>query len=334
MRAPSKPPRIAVVGELNVDLVASGLERAPSFGREVLVDDFRVVLGSASAVFACGAAKLGHEVTFVGKVGADDFGSFCLGELRRQGVRTRHVARDARVATGVTISLSSVEDRMLVTWPGAIATLRYADIPLAALKRHAHLHTTSYFLQTALKPAVARLHDEAHRLGLTTSFDPNTDPRDAWGDEIWQVIDRTDVLFVNDREAMRLTRRRQLRGALAALARRCRCAVVKLGPTGAVAACSGETVYMPGYAVACVDTTGAGDSFDAGFVSAFVEGRPLSECLERGNIAGALSSTAVGGTARQPSRTALDRFRKRNARSRNVADEAWLRDAISPPHDT
>lgn len=327
MRAPSKPPRIAVVGELNVDLVASGLERAPSFGREVLVDDFKVVLGSASAVFACGAAKLGHDVTFVGTVGDDDFGRLCLGELRRQGVGTRHIARDPRVATGVTISLSSVEDRMLVTYPGAIATLRYRDVPLDALERHAHLHTTSYFLQTSLRPAVARLHDAARARGLTTSFDPNTDPADAWGDEIWNVIERTDVLFVNAREAKRLTRRRTLRSALAALSGRCRCAVVKLGSTGAVATRGGETVYSPGYTVACVDTTGAGDSFDAGFVSAFVEGRPLPKCLERGNVAGALSSTGVGGTARQPSRAAADTFRKRNAGARNIAGEAWLRDA-------
>lgn len=323
----SRLPGIAVVGELNVDLVATGIEKTPSFGHEVLAQGFDVVLGSASAVFACGVRKLGHPVTFVGKVGDDLFGRFCLGELRREGIRTTRVLRDRRSATGVTISLSSAQDRMLVTYAGAIATLRYSEIPIHALKGRAHLHTTSFFLQEALRSAVPRLHEAAHRLGLTTSFDPNTDPADDWGDDVWSVIERADVTFMNAQEARRLTRQKDLRRALGRLAEASRCVVIKLGPAGAIGLRGNELAYSPGFVVPCVDTTGAGDSFDAGFVSAFVEARELGACLDRGNVAGALSATGTGGTARQPAPSTVERFLKANARRRTAVPDAWLQAA-------
>ena len=74
---------VAVIGELNVDLIASGLTSAPVLGREVLAEDFQTVLGSASAVFACGAARLGHPVSFFSKVGDDEYGRFCLDALQK-----------------------------------------------------------------------------------------------------------------------------------------------------------------------------------------------------------------------------------------------------------
>src|SRR5258705_5901 len=97
--------RVIVIGELNIDAVASGLSGIPTFGREILASDFRLTLGSASAIFACGVAKLGHEVTFVAKVGLDDLEKFFLAALREAGVSPRHVSRDGHLKTGVTISL-------------------------------------------------------------------------------------------------------------------------------------------------------------------------------------------------------------------------------------
>ena len=72
---------VIVIGELNVDAVATGLAREPKLGLEIIATDFQMTLGSASAIFASGVAKLGHEVTFVSKVGRDDFGDFCLEAL-------------------------------------------------------------------------------------------------------------------------------------------------------------------------------------------------------------------------------------------------------------
>jgi sugar/nucleoside kinase (ribokinase family) len=169
-------PKILVIGELNVDIVVTGLRSKPEMGAEILADDCEVTLGSASAIFAAGAARLGHNVTFVSQVGRDYFGAFCINKLQQLGLSTRHVARKADEKTGVTIALSGKRDRALVTHAGAVATLTSDCINETLLKRHDHLHLTSYYLQQALQPSFAEIFRRAKALGLTTSFDPNSDP--------------------------------------------------------------------------------------------------------------------------------------------------------------
>src|SRR5690349_6362621 len=108
-------PRVLVIGELNVDIVLTGIESVPKLGDEILARDYELTLGSASAIFAAGMSKLGHPVTFVSQVGRDSFGHFCLDALRRAGVATDHVAWIAE-KTGVTIALSTARDRALLTY--------------------------------------------------------------------------------------------------------------------------------------------------------------------------------------------------------------------------
>jgi sugar/nucleoside kinase (ribokinase family) len=300
--------RVAVIGELNADLIASGLTSAPALGREVLAEDFQTVLGSASAIFACGMARLRHPVSFFSKVGDDDLGRFCLKSLRSQGVSTKHVRTLANTRTGVTISLSTRSDRALVTMLGAISQLRYADLEMNALRGHSHLHLTSFFLPTALRPAFPRILRRARKLGLTSSFDPNSDPSSSWGRDIWNVINEVTILFVNQEEALQLTRKPSVRDALEQLARIVPCAVIQLGRRGAIATASGETLSVPSFEVSPVDTTGAGDSFAAGFVHAYLSGRSLPQCLLEGNACGALSTLRVGGTGGQPDLAQLSRF--------------------------
>src|SRR5258708_3859782 len=138
MKKKSAGKGVVVIGELNMDVVAAGLSEAPKMGGEILASDFQLALGSASAIFACGIAQLGHAVTFISRVGADDFGKFCLAALRGAGVSTRHVSRDEGLKTGVTVSLSTRGDRALVTYLGATAALTYDQISLAWLKGHSH----------------------------------------------------------------------------------------------------------------------------------------------------------------------------------------------------
>jgi len=303
---------VAVIGELNVDLVASGLTSAPILGREILAEDFQTVLGGASAVFACGAARLGHPVSFFGKVGSDEYGRFCLNALGRAGVSTGNVSPIPTSKTGVTISLSTRSDRAFVTVLGVISELRYQDLDLQALQGHSHLHMTSFFLQTALRPSFPRILRQARKLGLTTSFDPNSDPMSSWGPDVWSVVDEATILFINQEEALHLTRKTNVREALKRLAERAPCVVVKLGPRGAIAAADGQVVSAPPFKVSPVDTTGAGDSFAAGFVHAFLSGRDLHGCLVEGNACGALSTLQVGGTGGQPDLVSLSRFLRRN----------------------
>lgn len=115
---------IVVIGELNVDLIASGVSAGPVLGTEVLADDFTVTLGSASAIFSCGIARLGHSVTFVSRIGNDDFGHLCLESLAQRGIATDRIEIDVQSKTGVTVVVSTAEDRAMITFLGAIAELR------------------------------------------------------------------------------------------------------------------------------------------------------------------------------------------------------------------
>ncbi len=309
--------KILVIGELNADLLATGLAQPPTPGREILADDFAIVLGSASAIFACGVARLGHRVTFVSRVGDDYFGRFCCAELRRHGIGTRHVTRDPRTRTGVTMVLSTPQDRALVTHLGTIAELAAQHVPACIWRGHKHLHLTSYFLQTALRPAFPHLLAQARADGLTTSFDPNSAPDGVWPAEIWDAIAQTDVLFLNETEAAELTGTPDAYAALELLAQTARTVVIKRGAHGAIARRGDETARAPAFSVAVKDTTGAGDSFAAGFVNALMQGQTLDVCLLYGNACGALSTQAAGGTAGQPDAATLERLLAEHVHTRS-----------------
>lgn len=300
-------PPVLVVGELNVDIVLSGLASPPLLGSEVLAQGMRMVLGSASAIFASGIARLGHTVGFIGKTGDDDFGRFCRDALLNAGISTDGLLLSTR-PTGATIVLSTRDDRALVTHLGAISDLGYDDLPRDLFRGFRHLHLTSYFLQERLRPDFPRLIHEAKAAGLTVSFDPNSDPSQEWSQEVWDILRSADVVFVNESEAHALTGTTETVEALSTLAERTICAVVKQGSEGATAVRGMERIHAESFPVNVVDTTGAGDSFAAGFVHGLLTKRSLRECLLLANAAGALSASGVGGTAAQPDAPTLSAF--------------------------
>jgi sugar/nucleoside kinase (ribokinase family) len=310
-----------VIGELNVDLIAAGLARPPQMGKEVEAKSFEMVLGSASAIFASGLRRLGHPVGFVGKVGDDFFGQFCRGQLAALGVNTSWVRTTPGATTGVTLCLSTKNDRAQVTFPGAIAELGLSDIPFDAFDGFGHLHLSCFALQKRLRPAFSRLLATAKRQGLSTSFDPNSSLLGETKKQALRLLPYVDVLFVNEREAAELSGKSSPHAAAKELSHRSACAVVKLGSKGAVLARGGDVVVVPGPRVRAVDTTGAGDSFAAGFVSAFLAGETDLACLKKGNACGALSTRAVGGTAAQPDQKELSNFLKAVAQ-RSIARQA------------
>jgi sugar/nucleoside kinase (ribokinase family) len=294
--------KILVVGELNVDMIVSGLSAFPSLGREILASDLHVVMGSSSAICAAGLARLGATVDFLGKVGTDTYGDFVTEQLHLLGVGTDHVIHDGAVRTGVTISLTYPEDRALITYLGSIPDLQLEDIDPSLLPHYSHLHVGSYFLQRGLQAGLPELFRRARRAGLIVSLDAGFDPYEEWGDDnLMAVLRLVDIFLPNDVEARQIARVDDIEAALWKLAKHARLVVVKCGPSGALALHDGQVVRSPAFLVDVVDTTGAGDSFNAGFIHAYVfQGLPLQEALRFANACGALSATGVGGTAAQP----------------------------------
>jgi sugar/nucleoside kinase (ribokinase family) len=300
---------VLVIGDLNADLILTGLSDHPRYGREVVVRGCRMTLGGSAAIFACGLAALGHPVRFLGKVGQDATGDMLLDRMRARGVDVSGVRRDAKVGTGIAVAFTHTDDRALVSYLGTIATTGPRDVPVDSWSKYAHLHLTSPFLQLALRDRFATLLQSAKKAGLTTSLDPGWDPRERW--DLDSIYPWLDVLLVNELEAKALTGIGRPTRAAGKLGERVPLAIVKTGPKGAVASFSGKQIGAPSYPVVPVDTTGAGDTFDAGFLDAWLLGRPLEEALAFGCACGALSTTKPGGYEGQPDRAHAYRLMKR-----------------------
>jgi sugar/nucleoside kinase (ribokinase family) len=292
--------QILVAGELNADLVLRNYQTFPALGREVLVEDVALALGSASAICAAGLARLGNKVVFAGRLGCDSWGDLCLTSLTSLDVDCSLVVRDLSVKTGLTVSITSAKDRALVTYLGSIAELRQDQIEEDALRACRHLHVSSFFLQRALRPGLKALFARAHRLGLTTSLDPGFDPEECWGRDLIDVLNEVDVFLPNQVELECITGDADRIRALHALENGRTLTVAKLGGEGCLALEGKAVISTPAFRVQPIDTTGAGDSFNAGFLHAWLQGTGLRDAMRFGSACGALSTLSLGGTAGQP----------------------------------
>jgi sugar/nucleoside kinase (ribokinase family) len=294
---------VLVLGEVNPDVIVRAADPTPSFGQvERLVDSIDLVIGSSSAIFACGVARLGLRTAIVGIVGDDPMGRFMLDAMRRRGVDVAGCRVDRTVPTGASVILTTGADRAILTAPGTVPLLRDDDVPEALVGRARHLHIGSVFLLDALRPRLAARLAAARQVGLTTSADCNWDPRGTWDGGLWNILGETDVFLPNAGEATRIAGTEDVEAAARLLvAAGPRVVAVKCGADGAIAvARDGTLTRVPSLAVDAVDTTGAGDSFDAGFIAGFLAGLPVRDCLALGVAAGALSTLGIGGTASQP----------------------------------
>jgi sugar/nucleoside kinase (ribokinase family) len=293
-----KPFDILVAGEINPDLILSG-QVEPAFGQvEQLVDSAALTIGSSSVIFACGAARLGLRVAFIGKCGQDVFGRFMLAEMQKHGVETGNVIVSEDGVTGLSVILNRGVDRAILTYPGLIPALKASEISDGLLRQARHLHVASYFLQQALQPDLPGLFQRARALGLSTSLDTNYDPSEKWSgfDELLAV---TNVFLPNETEACSLTRAGTVDLAADRLAGRVETLAIKLGGAGALGVRGGQRVKAAAIPVRVVDSVGAGDSFDAGFIYGYLQGWTLERTLRSAIVCGGLSTQAAGGTGSQ-----------------------------------
>ncbi len=294
--------RVLVAGEINVDLVLQGYTEFPVPGRRSSSTTSRMVLGSASAIMAMGLARLGTPVAFVGRVGDDVWGRFCLDELARP--RHRPLAGHPRAAASRPASPSSItspRDRALVTYLGAISALTGDDVPDAAMAGFDHLHASSFFFQEGLRPGLPRPlrprpprrpHDLArHRASTRPS---------QWDGGLRETLRETDLFFPNEVELRGAHRHATTRSTACGGSRTAARAWWRSSgeERGDDARDGGEVLHVPAFPVETVDTTGAGDSFNAGFLHAWLQGAPVVDCLRLGAACGALSTLRASAAPR------------------------------------
>ncbi len=298
---------LVVAGDCNPDLVVTGSDVTPRFGQaEKLVDSMSLMIGGSAAITAVAAARLGLRVALIAAIGDDPAGELMLSLLARESVDTSRVLVRAGQATGFTTVLSGGPDRAILTALGVIPTLTASDIrPVAAR----HVHVSSYFLlEESLGSGLAALLSAARGQGMTTSLDTNYDPARRWGDErLTAALAATDVFLPNETEALGISGAADVGGAARALAEICGSVVVKLGERGALCARRGsaaELIASP--PVMPVDTTGAGDCFNAGLIAGLLEGFDLARAAALGCAVGAASVAGAGGTGARVDRATAE----------------------------
>jgi len=300
---------VALVGEANLDLLLYGLPEALPPERELIATDLAILVGGSPAITAHNMAKLGSKVGLITARANDMSATFCMRELEEAGVDlSRSVSKQPFARTGVTVLLQHETVRRSLTYPGSTASLGFDDLDLDYLRSARHFHLSSYFLQSGLIDDVPRLLALLKEGGLTTSLDTNDDPSGTWSCPTAETLKYVDILMPNERETKALARDDEFDRAIQNLSARVPVLVVKKGSRGALVVHDGALIERDAVRVRSVDAVGAGDSFNAGFLHGYVHGWPIERCLKIGNLAGAYSTTKVGGTAAFRERKSMEDF--------------------------
>lgn len=313
---------VTIAGELNLDILLYGLPAELPPERELVANEMMITLGGSSSIVAHNLAALGSRVGFISLIGKDAMGDAALERLSSAGVDVSRVRRSEKgTASGLSVILHHGSWRNILTYLGTMSQLTFEHEDFEFLCSTRHYHLSSYYLQTALQPQFPELLKKLKAAGATISMDTNDDPHDRWQD-LDVLLPYVDVLLPNEREALKISGEGDLERAIARLADIVPLVVVKLGPQGAIAQRGKKRFTSPPARVDAIDAVGAGDSFDAGFISQYIRGVDIETCLAWGNIAGALSTTRPGGTEAFRDRAYREQFfREHNLARVNSAQE-------------
>ncbi|MBQ9951875.1 MAG: carbohydrate kinase family protein [Clostridia bacterium] len=299
---------VYVYGDVNIDVVVPGVESLPEPGSEVDVPVMETFVGGGAALFTLGIAKLGLKPVFQGSVGKDMYGEYIRNLFKELGVDDSLLLDSKTKKTGISISFTTEKDRCFLTYRGTNEGISLKNMDLEKLPGAKHVHVTGYEGATNHAEYLDML-TKIHAMGdVTVSFDVGWDMTGVWYEGIFDLLPMIDVLFMNETECMHYTRCENVEEGARRLAEKAGMAVIKLGKTGAMAIKDGQKYFAPAYTVKAVDTTGAGDSFNAGFVYGFLQGLPMEDCLKCGNGCGALSVTKLGGNTGFPFRAELEKW--------------------------
>jgi sugar/nucleoside kinase (ribokinase family) len=290
---------VLTVADMCVDLVLTGDVRPRFHQIEQIVDNYELELGGSANIFASQLVKLGAKAGVIGWVGQDAFGDFVFQKLRAIGVEISRVSRHPSLKTGLGVALADPQDRAILTYLGTIDAVQPQELPQDVSAACRHWHIASYFLLRSLRSQWSDWVRRCKNAGLTVSLDVNWDPENRW-EGVTALLPFADIFFPNETEAMSITGETDVLKAAQRLSSFGPLVVVKCGKDGAIAV-KGNTKWeihpgeMDSSPVTVVDSIGAGDNFDAGFIRAWLLGRNIDECLILGHRCAVASLGNTGG---------------------------------------
>jgi len=293
-------PGCLVIGDLNIDLIFNSLADFPELGKEILSDDYNMVIGGSGGVFAAVLSKLGIRTVIISKISNDNYGRFLLGEMQKKGVDTSRMIISKSMKTGITVNLSYEKDKSQISSVNLIKSLKVEEIRLKNLDDIRHVHFSSYYMMDSLKSSYIKIIEDikSRYEEITFSLDTNDDPDNDWGSSIYEIFKNIDILFLNKKEAVRISGKLTVQKAVDKLANYINKVVIKLGKEGYIAKINGK--YYRGYCKNTsnknfLDGTGSGDNFDAGFIFGFLKEFDIKKTLDFANYCAEKSIEYPGG---------------------------------------
>ena len=290
---------ILTVFDICADLVMDLGDTVPEFDqKEKYIDSFTLDMGGSTCIFACQCAKLGLKTTGIGVAGNDILGNIITDTLVKSGVDISNIITDGNVKTALGVHLVRGDDRSILTYPESIGAVKPEHITDGFLQSAKHLHIGSYYLLDGIREALPDILRRAKSYGLTVSFDTNWDPSEEWNLPN-ELLENIDIIFPNYNEALLLTGCSDIDGAVKSLASKVPVVAVKLGADGGFVESGGQRINLPAIKSDVIDTIGAGDNFDAGFIYGYLNGLTPEQCLRSGIYCGSASTGKPGGIAGQ-----------------------------------
>jgi sugar/nucleoside kinase (ribokinase family) len=289
--SPSKARAVLSLGRIYCDLVFRGLDGMPQLGRELFARDFAMTPGGGALITAAHLAARGRPSALLARFGTDSLSTALAGEIEALGLDLQFLDRQDNAGPQLTVVMVNDNDRAFLSRRAGHA--RPASFERAlAWPEAGHLHIAEYATLHEMTDAIRA----AKANGLTVSLDP------SWDDELirdpmfFERTAGTDIFMPNMEEAHALTGADEPEAALAILARHFPVVALKCGADGALLFMDDAIISRPSPRVNVVDTTGAGDAFNAGFLDAWLDGANAEECLSTAIGAGSRSVQASGGT--------------------------------------
>lgn len=292
---------VLIPGSYFADVIFTGCTDFPALGTEIYTKGLTVTVGgSLNTVIAL--SRLGTTVAWAGQLGSDFFSDYTRGVITREGIDLRFVEDIDAPLQRVTVAVSYPHDRAFITYVDPTASI--IDLARSALARVTprHLHFSGLYVD----PRMPNLLDAVRAAGTRISMDCQDRPYTLESPGVTDILSRLDAFMPNASEALRLTGAETLPDAAARLLGHTPMLVVKDGAQGAHLWRGQTYLNAPALDVTPIDTTGAGDVFNAGFLTAWLDGRDWADCLRWGNLCGGLSTQGIGGTTNAPSRSQIE----------------------------
>lgn len=290
---------VTSIGDINLDIITSNISDFPERDAQKIIQEIYMCSGGCAANFAKASARLGLKTRFIGKLGEDTLGDFVENELKTGNLDLKI---SSGTKTGVTIAITFLDhSRSFLTYPGSNSELTIEDIDFDLIQGE-YVHIASFFLQ-GLRKDTKKILDYAHENGMLTSFDTGFDPR-GWSNKdvnlVRKILGDVDIFFPNFDEGVAITgcdEKEDVCEQLLLLGPGI--IALKMGSKGSYICTEDERVSIPPIRLDVIDTTGAGDVFDASFIFGHSKNWDLKKIGGFSNAAAAISTTGFG-TERYP----------------------------------